>query len=134
MLQFIRERAQGVVAVIIILFLCLTFLLWGIDEYLRAGRTVVVAEVNGEEIDLGAYQKSFQQLRQRAQAELGDQFDSNLWTQDSTKKRALDMLIETKPILPSASTFPSTSSGCIRANSCSATARCLADGVFIPLP
>lgn len=94
MLQFIRERAQGVVAVIIILFLCLTFLLWGIDEYLRAGRTVVVAEVNGEEIDLGAYQKSFQQLRQRAQAELGDQFDSDLWTQDSTKKRALDMLIE----------------------------------------
>ncbi len=94
MLQFIRERAQGVVAVIIILFLCLTFLLWGIDEYLGAARTVVVAEVNGEEIDLGAYQKSFQQLRQRAQAELGEQFDSSLWTEDSTKKRALDMLIE----------------------------------------
>lgn len=94
MLQFIRERAQGLVAVIIILFLCLTFLLWGIDEYLRAARTVVVAEVNGEDIDLNAYQQSFQRLRQRAQAELGDQFDPALWTQDETKHQALDMLIE----------------------------------------
>jgi len=94
MLQFIRERAQGVVAVIIILFLCLTFLLWGIDEYMRAARQVIVAEVNGEEIDLGAYQTNFQRLRQRAQAELGDQFDSSLWTEESTKKQALDFLVE----------------------------------------
>ena len=94
MLQFIRERAQGVVAAVIILFLCLTFLLWGIDEYLRAARQVVVAEVNGEEIDLGAYQTNFQRLRQRAQAELGDKFDSSLWTQESTKKQALDFLVE----------------------------------------
>ena len=94
MLQFIRERAQGLVAVIIILFLCLTFALWGIDEYLRSARTVVVAEVNGEDIDLGAYQKSFQRLRQRAQAQLGDQFDASLWTQDETKRKALDMLVE----------------------------------------
>jgi peptidyl-prolyl cis-trans isomerase D len=94
MLQFIRERAQGVVAVIIILFLCLTFLLWGIDEYMRAARQVIVAEVNGEDIDLGAYQANFQRLRQRAQAELGDQFDSSIWAEESTKKRALDFLVE----------------------------------------
>lgn len=94
MLQFIRERAQGVVAVIIILFLCLTFLLWGIDEYMRAARQVIVAEVNGEDIDLAAYQTNFQRLRQRAQAELGDQFDSSIWTEESTKKQALDFLVE----------------------------------------
>lgn len=94
MLQFIRERAQGVVAVIIILFLCLTFLLWGIDEYLRAARQVTVAEVNGDEIDLGAYQANFQRLRQRAQAELGDQFDSSIWTEEATKRQALDAMVE----------------------------------------
>jgi peptidyl-prolyl cis-trans isomerase D len=94
MLQFIRERAQGVVAAIIILFLCLTFLLWGIDEYLRAARRVVVAEVNGEKIDLAAYQAHYQRLRQRAQAELGDEFDGSLWTEESTKRKALDALVE----------------------------------------
>jgi peptidyl-prolyl cis-trans isomerase D len=94
MLQFIRERAQGVVAVIIILFLCLTFLLWGIDEYMRAARQVIVAEVNGEEIDLGTYQTHFQRLRQRAQAELGDEFDGSVWAEDSTKRQALDALVE----------------------------------------
>ena len=94
MLQFIRERAQGLVAMIIILFLILTFALWGIDEYLRAARAIVVAEVNGEDIELAAYQQNFQRLRQRAQAQLGDEFDPALWTQDETKRQALDMLIE----------------------------------------
>lgn len=94
MLQFIRERAQGLVAMIIILFLILTFALWGIDEYMRSARTVVVAEVNGEDIDLAAYQQNFQRLRQRAQAQLGDQFDPALWTQEETKRQALDMLVE----------------------------------------
>lgn len=99
MLQFIRERAQGMVAMIIILFLILTFALWGIDEYMRAARAVVVAEVDGENIELGAYQQSFQRLRQRAQAQLGDQFDPALWTQDETKHRALDMLVEERLLL-----------------------------------
>lgn len=94
MLQFIRERAQGLVATIIILFLSLTFALWGVDEYLRAARAIVVAEVNGKDIELATYQQSFQRLRQRAQAQLGDQFDPALWSQEETKRRALDMLIE----------------------------------------
>jgi len=94
MLQFIRERAQGLVAMIIIFFLILTFALWGVDEYIRAARNVVVAEVNGEDIDLTAYQQNFQRMRQRAQAQLGDEFDSALWTKEETKQQALDMLIE----------------------------------------
>jgi peptidyl-prolyl cis-trans isomerase D len=94
MLQSIRERAQGAIAVIIVLFLCLTFAVWGVESYLNEARKVVVAEVNGDEIELSEYQETFQRLRQRAQAELGEAFDSAVWSQDSTKQKALDYLVE----------------------------------------
>ncbi len=94
MLQSIRERAQGAIAVIIVLFLCLTFAVWGVESYLNEARKVIVAEVNGDEIELSEYQETFQRLRQRAQAELGEGFDSAVWSQDSTKQKALDYLVE----------------------------------------
>ncbi len=94
MLQSIRERAQGAIAVIIVLFLCLTFAVWGVESYLNEARKVVVAEINGDEIELSEYQATFQRLRQRAQAELGDAFDSTVWSQDATKRKALDYLVE----------------------------------------
>ncbi|MSQ67440.1 MAG: hypothetical protein EXR83_04495 [Gammaproteobacteria bacterium] len=94
MLQKIRERAQGAVAAAIILLLCLTFLLWGIESYLNQARTVAVAEVNGDEIELSQYEQSFQRMRQRAQAEQGDGFNAELWTTEDTKRKVLNVLVE----------------------------------------
>ncbi|MBI5616976.1 MAG: SurA N-terminal domain-containing protein [Gammaproteobacteria bacterium] len=96
MLQSIRDRAQGLVAGVIVLLLCLTFALWGIQQYLDSGHTVAVAKVDGEEVTLQEYQTSFQRLRQRAQAELGQAFDAKQWAQESTKSKALDFLVEQK--------------------------------------
>ncbi len=94
MMEFIRERAQGLVAVAIILLLCLTFLLWGIESYISAARQVIAAKINGEEIQLAEYQKSFERMRQRAQQEQGAEFNAELWTRDTTKERVLDALVE----------------------------------------
>ena len=94
MMQFIRERAQGLVAAAIILLLCLTFLLWGVESYINAARQVVVAKVNGEEIPLHEFQAAFQRMRQRAQADQGNGFNAEFWAEESTKKKALDMLVE----------------------------------------
>lgn len=94
MMEFIRERARGVVAIGIILLLCLTFLLWGIESYIEAARQVVVAKVNGEDIQLTEYQKAFDRMRHRAQTEQGAEFDSDLWSRESTKEKVLDALVE----------------------------------------
>ena len=94
MLQSIRERAQGVIAAVIVLFLCLTFAVWGVESYLNEAKKVVVAEVNGEEVELEEFQSTFQRLRQRAQAELGDAFESAVWSEEATKRKALDYLVE----------------------------------------
>lgn len=94
MLQSIRERAQGVIAAVIVLFLCLTFAVWGVESYLNEAKKVVVAEVNGEEVELEEFQSTFQRLRQRAQAELGDAFEPAVWSEEATKRKALDYLVE----------------------------------------
>ena len=94
MMQFIRDRVQGLVAGAIILLLCLTFLLWGIESYISAARQVVVAKINGEEIKLQEFQSAFQRMRQRAQAEQGTGFNPDFWAEETTKRRALDVLVE----------------------------------------
>ena len=72
MLQQIRERSQGLVMGVIVFFICLTFALFGVQQYLDAQSSVVVAEVNGDEVPLTEFQRAFTQLRQRAQAMFGD--------------------------------------------------------------
>ena len=93
MLQMIRDRSQGLVVGVIVFLICLTFALFGVQEYLDASGTVVVAEVNGEEVDLKVYQQAFQQMRQRAQAMLGDEFDPDDWTSNEIKLTALDFVV-----------------------------------------
>lgn len=94
MMEFIRERAKGLVAIAIIGLLCLTFLLWGIESYIHAAQQVVVAKVNGEEIPLQEYQKSFDRMRTRAQTEQGAEYNADFWAQESTKLKALEALID----------------------------------------
>ena len=94
MLQSIRDRAQGVIAAVIVLLLCLTFAIWGIESYLNSARKVVVAAVDGDDIELKEYQSAYQRMRQRAQAEQGEAFDPKVWEAPETKLKALDYLVE----------------------------------------
>ena len=93
MLQLIRDRSQGLVVGVIVFFICLTFALFGVQQYLDSQSTVVVAEVNGTEIGLKEYQEAFQQLRQRAQAMLGESFDAAQWSSSEAKLSALDYVV-----------------------------------------
>ncbi len=93
MLQLIRDRAQGLVVGVIVFFICLTFALFGVQQYLDARGTVVVAEVNGEEVSLAEFQRAFQQLRQRAEAIFGEAFEPERWSGEQAKLTALDFVV-----------------------------------------
>ena len=93
MLQLIRDRSQGLVVGVIVFFISLTFALFGVQQYLDARGSVVVAEVNGEEIGLVEYQRAFQQLRQRAQAMLGEEFDPDQWSGAEARLSALEFVV-----------------------------------------
>ena len=94
MLQTIRDRSQGLIVAVIVGLIILTFALWGIESYVSAGREVVVAEAEGEEILLRDFQEYLQRYRRQAQATLGADYDEAEWNSSATKQRVLDQLID----------------------------------------
>ncbi|MEM7504973.1 MAG: SurA N-terminal domain-containing protein [Pseudomonadota bacterium] len=68
MLQFIRDRAQGWIAWVLVSLIILVFALFGIQDYAGHDPNVAVAEVNGAELGLQRYHQAYQ--RQRAQLQV----------------------------------------------------------------
>lgn len=65
MLQSIRDRAQGVLAWIILLLICIPFIFWGIENYVGGGREEPVAVVGDKEILQGDVSRAYQQIAAR---------------------------------------------------------------------
>lgn len=64
MLQNLREHAQGWIAGVIAVILCLAFALWGIQYYIGGnGDNSVVAKVNGEEVTVNQWNTIYKRLR-----------------------------------------------------------------------
>ncbi len=62
MLQSIRDRAQGVLAWIILLLICIPFIFWGIENYIGGGREQPVAVVGEKEIFQADVSRAYQQM------------------------------------------------------------------------
>ncbi len=76
MLSFIRERAQGWVAWVIVGLLIIPFALWGINEYFGNSGQLPVASINGAEISQGEFQQAFYEQRGRIQQMMAGQYDA----------------------------------------------------------
>ena len=94
MLQVIRERAQGLIAWLIVGAIVLSFALWGINDYLTDDDSGFnAATVNGVDVSLYEYQVAYQNERARLQQMFGERFDSDLFD-DQIKKTALERVID----------------------------------------
>ena len=71
MLSFIRDRAQGWIAWVIVGLLIIPFALWGVNEYVGSGDKLVAATVNGTDIGQREFQQAFYDQRGRMQQMLG---------------------------------------------------------------
>ena len=94
MLEFIRQRATGVIAWIIVLGTVATFALWGLGDYLSPDANVYVAEVDGEKITQDELQRRYFQNRARLQSALGENFNPAFFDERLLKQEALNSLIE----------------------------------------
>lgn len=94
MLEFIRERATGFIAWIIVIGIALTFALWGLGDYLTPDANVYVAEVGEEKITQNSLQQRYLQNRARLQAALGENFNPAFFSEDALKREALDVLVQ----------------------------------------
>ncbi|HEC20379.1 MAG TPA: peptidylprolyl isomerase [Gammaproteobacteria bacterium] len=98
MLHFIRERAQGWIAWVIVGLLIIPFALWGINQYFGNGGKLVAATVNGEEISQSDFQTAFYEQRSRMQEMLGSQYDAQLFD-PQIKKRVINELVDRELLL-----------------------------------
>lgn len=97
MLQAIRDHAQGWIAWVIVGLIILTFALFGIDQYARGDKVVVVAEVNGQDITANQFMTMYNRQKQRLQQQFGDLYEQVVKDQD-LRDQVLDALIESEEI------------------------------------
>jgi len=93
MLQAIRDKAQGWLAWIIVILISIPFALWGIQEYLGGGGEVIVAEVDGHEINEQQLDRRFQQFRQNLRERLGAAYRPEMFDEKRLRKQVLDDII-----------------------------------------
>ena len=95
MLQSIRNHAQGWIAWVIVGLIILTFALFGIDQYARGDKAVVVAEVNGQDIGARAFVSLYNRQKARLNEQFGDMYDEVV-KDEELRAQVLDSLIESE--------------------------------------
>ncbi|MDV7393098.1 SurA N-terminal domain-containing protein, partial [Arthrospira platensis SPKY1] len=94
MLQFIRDRARGWLAYVIVGLLIVPFALWGIHSYFEGGAPSDVAVVGDTKISLQEFQRAYQNQRQRLQAMMGEDLDPALLEGTRLKQDVLWQMID----------------------------------------
>jgi len=74
MLGTIREKTQGIFAVIIVGLLIIPFALWGINSYFESDRNPTVATVNGVDIKKDEYESTYQAQVNRLRGRVDPKF------------------------------------------------------------
>jgi peptidyl-prolyl cis-trans isomerase D len=92
MLQFIREKTSGVIAIIIVSLLIVTFAFWGVSYYFDQGGDVVAITVNDTDIELREYQRVYQTVDRQLQDFLEQ--DAASIEDELIRQQTLDSLIE----------------------------------------
>jgi peptidyl-prolyl cis-trans isomerase D len=97
MLQSIREHAQGWIAWTIVGLIIITFALFGIDQYAQGDKTVVVAEVNGEDITATEFLTLYARQQSRLKNQFGELYDQVVNDED-LRDQVMDALIESEVV------------------------------------
>ena len=93
-LQAIRERLSGIIAIIIFSILIIPFVFVGVDSYFTGSAINSVARVNDVDITTTEFTEGFQNYRRRMQAILGSNFDPDQFDQPVIRRQYLDSLID----------------------------------------
>ncbi|NNJ64616.1 MAG: hypothetical protein HKP16_03550, partial [Xanthomonadales bacterium] len=92
-LQSIRDRLHGIIAIFIFAILIIPFAFVGVNSYFTSDAQNAVALVNEQEITVDQFNRSFQNYRRRMQAQLGTSFDPEMFDQLVVRRQFLDQMI-----------------------------------------
>lgn len=94
MLQAIRERVTGVVAIFILGLLAIPFLFFGVESYIGSVPQDAVATVGDEEISTTDFQSSFARYRAELRQQQGDAYDEIATNQPVARRQHLEEMID----------------------------------------
>ncbi len=78
---------------VIVVLISVPFALWGVNEYFAAASKIIVAEVNGQAIELSEFQRRYQQYRQQLQSMFG-KLGLDTLSEEEMKRQALDQVVD----------------------------------------
>jgi len=93
-LQSIRDRLTGIIAIFIFAILIIPFAFVGVSSYFTSDAVNAVAVVNDQEITANEFNQGFQNYRRRMQAQLGTAFDPEQFDQAVVRRQFLDRMID----------------------------------------
>jgi peptidyl-prolyl cis-trans isomerase D len=93
-LQSIRDRLTGIIAIFIFGILIIPFAFVGVSSYFTSDAVNAVAVVNDQEITLAEFNTDFQNYRRRMQSQMGEAFDPEYFDQAIVRRQFLDQMID----------------------------------------
>ena len=94
MLQAIRDRVTGIVAIFVLGLLAVPFLFFGMESYMRAVPQDAVAVVGDDEISTSEFQTEFARHRAELRQRLGDDYDDIATNQPTYRREFLESMID----------------------------------------
>ncbi len=105
MLQSLREKMSGWVAVVILAILIVPFAFVGIENYFTQKVSTYVAKVNDATIEQDQFRKSFDDYRQQMRQMMGERFNAEQFDTPDTKRLVLDGLIDREVLKQAAAKY-----------------------------
>jgi peptidyl-prolyl cis-trans isomerase D len=93
-LQSIRDRLTGIIAIFIFALIAIPFAFVGVSSYFTSDAVNAVALVNDKEITANDFNQGFQNYRRRMQSQLGTAFDAEQFDQAIVRRQFLDRMID----------------------------------------
>ena len=94
MLTAIRDRATGWIAWALVILITIPFALWGINSYFEGASKIVVATVNGVDLERPPYQQALSEQRRSLVQIMGRNVDAEYFSSTAFKTQVLDSLID----------------------------------------
>ena len=99
MLQAIRDRVTGIVAIFILGLLAVPFVFFGLDSYIQAVPENAIAQVGDSEITVSEFETEFARERQRRRQQLGDAYDELAFNSPQSRREFLEGMIDRELLL-----------------------------------
>jgi len=99
MLQAIRDRVTGIVAIFILGLLAIPFVFFGLDSYVQSVPEDAVAQVGDSEIKVSEFQAEFSRYRVQLRQQQGDAYDELQANRPEARREFLEGMIDRRLLL-----------------------------------